>query len=224
MIDYYELLGIKKNASVEEIKKAYRDMVKKYHPDINKSNDASKIMISLNEAKETLLDENKRKEYDNLLNEIKHSKQYTTSKKNEKTYTEKTKEYKESYSESYVTRWQFLMTYLKFGKNNTFLKIFKTFLVTINYLFFLFIKIFALLVLFVVEIFEEIIDYAVGIIVLLGILAIFVLEQDISMGITLIIMGILIMLIKEIILNKSVNIYVFIQNVQDKIFIKILTK
>lgn len=223
MIDYYELLGIKKNASVEEIKKAYRDMVKKYHPDINKSSDASKIIISLNEAKETLLDEDKRKEYDELLNEIKYSKQYTTSKENN-TYKEKTKEYKENYSESYVTRWQFLMTYFKFGKDKVIFKIIKTFLVILNYLFFLFIKIFALIVLFIVEVFEEIIDYAVGIIVLLGILSIFVLEQDISMGIILIIIGILIMLIKEIILNKSVNIYVFIQNIQDKIFIKILTK
>ena len=223
MIDYYELLGIKNDASVEEIKKAYRDMVKKYHPDINKSSDASKIIISLNEAKETLLDEDKRKEYDELLNEIKYSKQYTTSKENN-TYKEKTKEYKENYSESYVTRWQFLMTYFKFGKDKVIFKIIKTFLVILNYLFFLFIKIFALIVLFIVEVFEEIIDYAVGIIVLLGILSIFVLEQDISMGIILIIIGILIMLIKEIILNKSVNIYVFIQNIQDKIFIKILTK
>lgn len=223
MIDYYELLGIKNDASVEEIKKAYRDMVKKYHPDINKSSDASKIIISLNEAKETLLDEDKRKEYDELLNEIKYSKQYTTSKENN-TYKEKTKEYKENYSESYVTRWQFLMTYFKFGKDKVIFKIIKTFLVMLNYLFFLFIKIFALIVLFIVEVFEEIIDYAVGIIVLLGILSIFVLEQDISMGIILILIGVIIMLIKEIILNKSLNIYVFMQNIQDKIFIKILTK
>lgn len=223
MIDYYELLGIKNDASVEEIKKAYRDMVKKYHPDINKSSDASKIIISLNEAKETLLDEDKRKEYDELLNEIKYSKQYTTSKENN-TYKEKTKEYKENYSESYVTRWQFLMTYFKFGKDKVIFKIIKTFLVILNYLFFLFIKIFALIVLFIVEVFEEIIDYAVGIIVLLGILAIFVLEQDISMGIILILIGVIIMLIKEIILNKSLNIYVFMQNIQDKLFIKILTK
>lgn len=223
MIDYYELLGIKNDASVAEIKKAYRDMVKKYHPDINKSSDASKIIISLNEAKETLLDEDKRKEYDELLNEIKYSKQYTTSKENN-TYKEKTKEYKENYSESYVTRWQFLMTYFKFGKDKVIFKIIKTFLVILNYLFFLFIKIFALIVLFIVEVFEEIIDYAVGIIVLLGILSIFVLEQDISMGIILILIGVIIMLIKEIILNKSLNIYVFMQNIQDKLFIKILTK
>ena len=223
MIDYYELLGIKNDASVEEIKKAYRDMVKKYHPDINKSSDASKIIISLNEAKETLLDEDKRKEYNELLNEIKYSKQYTTSKENN-TYKEKTKEYKENYSESYVTRWQFLMTYFKFGKDKVIFKIIKTFLVMLNYLFFLFIKIFALIVLFIVEVFEEIIDYAVGIIVLLGILSIFVLEQDISMGIILILIGVIIMLIKEIILNKSLNIYVFMQNIQDKLFIKILTK
>ena len=44
------------------------------------------------------------------------------------------------------------------------------------------------------------------------------------MGIILILIGVIIMLIKEIILNKSLNIYVFMQNIQDKLFIKILTK
>ena len=39
MINYYELLNINKNATEEEIKKAYRTMAKKYHPDINKSTD-----------------------------------------------------------------------------------------------------------------------------------------------------------------------------------------
>ena len=57
MMDFYELLGVKKDATKEEIKKAYRDMVKRYHPDVNKSDEASKIIISLNEAKETLLDD-----------------------------------------------------------------------------------------------------------------------------------------------------------------------
>ena len=77
MMDFYELLGIKKDATKEEIKKAYRDMVKRYHPDVNKSDEASKIIISLNEAKETLLDDDKRCEYDKLLNEINHSKTYS---------------------------------------------------------------------------------------------------------------------------------------------------
>lgn len=80
MMDFYELLGVKKDATKEEIKKAYRDMVKKYHPDVNKSEEANKIIISLNEAKETLLDDNKRKEYDKILEEINHSKQVSKNK------------------------------------------------------------------------------------------------------------------------------------------------
>lgn len=55
-------------------------MVKKYHPDVNKSEEANKIIISLNEAKETLLDDNKRKEYDKILEEINHSKQVSKNK------------------------------------------------------------------------------------------------------------------------------------------------
>lgn len=40
-MDFYELLGIKRDATKEEIKKAYREMAKKYHPDVNKSKDAN---------------------------------------------------------------------------------------------------------------------------------------------------------------------------------------
>ncbi|MGN0992743.1 MAG: DnaJ domain-containing protein, partial [Bacilli bacterium] len=64
MMNYYELLNVDRKASEEEIKKAYRSMAKKYHPDINKSPEASKIIVSLNEAKDTLLDPIKRRDYD----------------------------------------------------------------------------------------------------------------------------------------------------------------
>ena len=50
------------------------------------------------------------------------------------------------------------------------------------------------------------------------------IEEEISISITLLICGILLILIKELILNKSVNIYAFIQNIHDKILIKVLTK
>ncbi|MDD3474542.1 MAG: molecular chaperone DnaJ [Candidatus Dojkabacteria bacterium] len=62
--DYYEILGIGKNASQDEIKKAYRKLVKKYHPDVNKAEDAEEKFKEVQEAYEILSDESKRKAYD----------------------------------------------------------------------------------------------------------------------------------------------------------------
>ena len=219
MMDFYELLGIKKDATKEEIKKAYRDMVKRYHPDVNKSDEASKIIISLNEAKETLLDDDKRCEYDKLLNDINHSKTYSNDSTS---YSAKKEEYKENYSESYVTRWQFLMTYLNFGKDKLGIKFLKTFIVIINYLVFFIIKAFTLIFIFLLEVFENLINYIGIILMFIGVYNF--IEEEIYISITLLICGILLILIKELILNKSVNIYAFIQNIHDKILIKILTK
>ena len=219
MMDFYELLGVKKDATKEEIKKAYRDMVKRYHPDVNKSDEASKIIISLNEAKETLLDDDKRSEYDKLLNDINHSKTYSNDSTS---YSAKKEEYKENYSESYVTRWQFLMTYLNFGKDKLGIKFLKTFIVIINYLVFFIIKAFTLIFIFLLEVFENLINYIGIILMFIGVYNF--IEEEIYISITLLICGILLILIKELILNKSVNIYVFIQNIHDKILIKVLTK
>lgn len=219
MMDFYELLGIKKDATKEEIKKAYRDMVKRYHPDVNKSDEASKIIISLNEAKETLLDDDKRSEYDKLLNDINHSKTYSNDSTS---YSAKKEEYKENYSESYVTRWQFLMTYLNFGKDKLGIKFLKTFIVIINYLVFFIIKSFTLIFIFLLEVFENLINYIGIILMFIGVYNF--IEDEIAISITLFLIGVLLILIKELILNKSVNIYVFIQNIHDKILIKVLTK
>ncbi|CAG9333307.1 unnamed protein product [Blepharisma stoltei] len=63
--DYYKILGISSNASQSDIKKAYFELAKKYHPDVNKSLDAKAKFAEINNAYETLGDLEKRKAYDN---------------------------------------------------------------------------------------------------------------------------------------------------------------
>jgi len=65
--DYYKILGLNKNASAEEIKKAYRRLAKQYHPDANPGNKAAQERFKeINEANEVLSDPEKRRKYDQL--------------------------------------------------------------------------------------------------------------------------------------------------------------
>src|SRR5437588_1073953 len=62
--DYYEVLGIARTASDDEIKKAFRRLAKQYHPDANKEQGAEARFIEINEAYEVLSDPQKRAAYD----------------------------------------------------------------------------------------------------------------------------------------------------------------
>ena len=234
MMDFYELLGIKRDATKEEIKKAYREMAKKYHPDVNKSKDSNQIIISLNEAKSTLLNDEKRKEYDRLLNDIDHSKQY--SKNPNETCDTKKENYKEEYKESYITRWQFFIHYLKFGIDKKLVKIIKSMLVVINSIIFFLLKAIIFVILVIINTFDGLLDCIIGLTILWATLTLFIyagrttpdyiplIPTNVEQFLYFLFIGTILEIIKIVVIKESVNILVLIQNIEDKVFVKILMK
>ena len=76
-IDYYNILGVPKDASPDDIKKAYRKLARQYHPDLNPNNkDAHKKFQQINEANEVLSDPDSRKKYDQYGKDWKHADQF----------------------------------------------------------------------------------------------------------------------------------------------------
>ena len=80
-VDYYKTLGIVKGAGEADIKKAYRKLARKYHPDVNPNDkEAHKKFQQINEANEVLSDPEKRKKYDQYGKDWKHADQFEKAK------------------------------------------------------------------------------------------------------------------------------------------------
>ena len=86
-IDYYKVLGISKSANQSDIKKAYRKLARKYHPDLNPNDTiAEKKFKEINEANEVLSNTENRKKYDAYGENWQHAEDYEKAKQQQKKY------------------------------------------------------------------------------------------------------------------------------------------
>ncbi|WP_293672680.1 J domain-containing protein [uncultured Parabacteroides sp.] len=86
-IDYYKILGVDKSASPEDVKKAYKKLARKFHPDLNPNDpDAHRKFQEINEANEVLSDPEKRKKYDQYGENWKHADEFDAQQQQYRQY------------------------------------------------------------------------------------------------------------------------------------------
>ena len=91
-IDYYKILAIDKKASQADIKKAYRKLARKLHPDLNPNDkEAQQKFQQINEANEVLSDPEKRKKYDHYGKDWEHADVYEEAKRNQRSSSNRTR-------------------------------------------------------------------------------------------------------------------------------------
>lgn len=217
-VNYYDLLGVKKDASRDEIKKAYIDNIKKWHPDKNKDVNALSISKELNKAKEILLDDEKRKRYDHEINN-RLNKNFEDLKNKRENNTQSNVNMTKSY-----TKWEYFNMYLKYYNVSTLRKVLSiifvslesilcTILQLINY-------ILALLFVYFYDILREIILYGGSLFVIIFLINILFVESTniVSIIFLIIILSILFILLplipmflitKVSVLISKLNIYLF---------------
>ena len=179
-MNYYELLGVKEIASKDEIKDAYKKLMKKWHPDINKDKDAVNMSRKINEAKDVLLDEERRKDYDIYLKEKTKEdyNRYTQRKTNEKASNNNT------HNDKHVTKWEYLNDWLKYANYSKTRKLFAVIGVVLETALCFIIKVFIVLFAFICNILSYIIQMSfVYIYPIIGIIFLLFIAQCINSGI-----------------------------------------
>jgi len=98
-IDYYKILGVDKSATQDDIKKAYRKLARKHHPDLNPGDkEAEKKFKELNEANEVLSNPENRSKYDKYGENWKHGEEYEKAQKQQSQYQNRGGDYGEGFS------------------------------------------------------------------------------------------------------------------------------